>query len=129
MGMWYKLQPSATSVTGSPLPLLRDIISETVCLCESNGFKCEHRESNSYLGSGKRSNEVHGCACQTFTSLPHFSICSSALTPSELREGLCSPGCLRTQREKGTVNRNSCLRTKSRREGKGHELELSEGHR
>lgn len=129
MGMWYKLQPSATSVTGSPLPLLRDIISETVCLCGSNGFKCEHRESNSYLGSGKHSNEVHGCACQTFTSLPHFSICSSALTPLELREGLCSPGCLRAQREEGTVNRNSCLRTESRREGKGHELEISAGHR
>ena len=96
---------------------------------ECSEYLDKHRESNSYLGSGKRSNEVHGCACQMFTSLPHFSIFSSALTPSELREGLCSPGCLRTQREKGTVNRNSCLRTKSRREGKGHELELSEGHR
>ena len=33
---------------------------------------------------------------------------------------------MRAQREEGIVNRNSCLRTKSRREGKGHELEISQ---
>lgn len=136
MGMWHKLQPSATFVTGSPMP------KGQTCLFSNSGtqsqkqFACVNRmDSNantenqiSYLGSGKRSDEVHSCACQTFTFLPHFSICSSDLTLSELREGLCSPGCVRAQTEEWIVNRNSCLRTESGREGKGHELEISEGH-
>lgn len=35
-------------------------------------------------------------------------------------------GGVRAQRGEGIVNRTSCLRTKSRREGKGHELEISQ---
>lgn len=33
---------------------------------------------------------------------------------------------MKAQRGEGIVNRTSCLRTKSRREGKGHELEISQ---